>query len=87
VAIPHAKLDSIDDFFLLIGILKKPIDWDAIDSIPVKVVILIGGPSNRQTEYLQILSRLMLLIKNKSRRDKLFIANSAEDVLSKFRKF
>ncbi|NLE00161.1 MAG: PTS sugar transporter subunit IIA [Fibrobacter sp.] len=87
IAIPHAKLDSIDKFFLQIGILAKPIDWDAIDSIPVKVVILIGGPSNRQTEYLQILSRLMLLIKNKSRREKLFAARTAEDVLSKFRKF
>lgn len=87
VAIPHAKLDSINDFFIMIGIIKKPVDWDAIDLLPVKIVILIGGPSNKQTEYLQILSRLMLLIKNKARREKLFSAKSAEDVLSKFRKF
>lgn len=84
VAIPHAKLPIHDTFFIAIGILQKGVDWNAIDSNPVRLVFMIGGPDDKQTEYLQILSNLTQVIKNEGRRKKIFTANSAADIIRVF---
>lgn len=86
VAIPHAKLDEFDDFFIAIGVQKpqEGIEWDALDGSPVHIIFMIGGPSDRQTEYLKILSRLTMAIKDEERRTKLRTCKTAEEVLDLF---
>lgn len=71
VAIPHAKMASFDQFFIALGILRKPIDWHSLDGVFVHFVFMIGGPDDKQTEYLQILSHLTQAIKDEERRKKL----------------
>lgn len=71
VAIPHAKLPSYDQFFIALGVLQKPVDWHALDGAPVRLVFMIGGPDDKQTEYLQILSSLTHALKDEERRKKL----------------
>jgi nitrogen PTS system EIIA component len=87
VAIPHAKLPDFDDFFIAIGILQKGLDWKALDGAPVRVVIMIGGPDDKQTEYLQMLSKLTLAIKDEQRRKKLLTLNSPTDIIELFKAF
>ncbi len=84
IAIPHAKLKGVDDFFIVVGINKDGLEWDSIDSEPVKAVFLIGAPEGEQKRYLRILSKLILLAKNKVRRDILFGATRAEEVVELF---
>jgi nitrogen PTS system EIIA component len=85
VAIPHAKLEGYEDFFIAIGIQKKKgIEWNALDGSLVKLVFMIGGPDNRQTEYLKILSRLTQSIKDEERRKKLLKCGSVQEVLDLF---
>lgn len=82
VAIPHAKLSTFQDFFLTIGIQKiEGLEWDALDKAPVRLIFLIGGPEDKQTDYLQILSCLTQFIREPSIRKKLFSASTAEEVL------
>lgn len=71
VAIPHAKLPTYNNFFIAIAILKKPIDWHSLDGAPVQIVFMIGGPDDKQTEYLQILSCLTKGIKDEEIRKKI----------------
>lgn len=87
VAIPHAKLQEYDDFFIAIGILETGVDWDALDGNVVRLVFLIGGPDDKQTEYLQILSSLTFALKDPDRRKKLLTANTPEDVVKLFKEF
>ncbi len=82
VAIPHAKLKGYDDFFILLGILPKGIDWHAIDQHPVRIIFLIGGPDDKQNEYLQILSTLTSLVKEEDFRKKLLTLNSPKDIVN-----
>lgn len=84
-AIPHAKLTTCDDFFIAIGILRKGLDWNALDGSPVRIIFLIGGPDDKQTEYLQILSKLTLVIKDDQIRKKMLTLNSPEDIIELFK--
>jgi len=85
VAIPHAKLANLNEFFLVIGIQKEQgIEWDTIDYNPVKLIFMIGGPDNEQTKYIQILSSLTYLVKKEEFRSKLLQAKSTEEVVNLF---
>jgi PTS system nitrogen regulatory IIA component len=86
VAIPHAKLQGYEDFFIAVGIQSgRGIEWNALDGSQVHLIFMIGGPDNRQTEYLRILSRLTMAIKDTERRKDLLKATSAEQVISLFK--
>jgi PTS system nitrogen regulatory IIA component len=84
VAIPHAKLHSYDQFFIAIGILKKPVQWQSLDGSPVRIVFMIGGPDDKQTEYLQILSHLTYAIKDEDLRKKLLTLNKPSEIIELF---
>jgi len=85
VAIPHAKLQGYDEFFIAIGIQgNKGIEWNALDGSAVRLIFMIGGPENKQTEYLRILSHLTMAIKNEERRKKLLKTHDAKEVISLF---
>lgn len=81
VAIPHAKLASYDNFFISIAILSKGVDWNTIDGTPVRIVFMIGGPDDKQTEYLQILSGITSAIKREECRKRVINAKSADEVI------
>ena len=83
VAIPHAKLDSIDDFFIAIGISRDHgIEWDSLDAIPVRLIFMIGGPPDRQDDYLKLLSALTTLIRDEQRRKEMILAKRPQDIIS-----
>jgi PTS system nitrogen regulatory IIA component len=84
VAIPHAKLKNISKFFVIPAVLKNDTDWGAGNNQSVKLVFLIGGPANDQKQYLQILSKVSLVVRNPERRKALLAATSAEEVLAQF---
>lgn len=82
VAIPHAKLAGFDQFFIAVGHLKKGVEWNSIDGQPVRLIFMIGGPDDKQTEYLRILSTLTALIKDEELRKKMLTANSPKAMIS-----
>lgn len=85
VAIPHAKLPRCSNFFIAVGIQKsKGLDWNALDGSLVRLIFMIGGPDNKQTEYLKILSRLTQAIKDEERRKRLLKCTSVPEVLDLF---
>jgi PTS system nitrogen regulatory IIA component len=84
VAIPHAKLLSYNQFFIAVGVLQKPVDWHALDGAPVRLVFMIGGPDDKQTEYLQILSSLTQAIKDEERRKKLMTLRQPDAMIELF---
>lgn len=84
VAIPHAKINGIKDFFICISILETGVDWDAIDEEAVRIIFLIAGPEAQQNQYLQLLARLSLTIKNQQKREDILAAHSPADILAIF---
>lgn len=85
VAIPHAKISGNVGFFVAIGVQKKRgIDWKALDGSLVNLIFMIGGPDNKQTEYLKVLSNLTQSIKDEQRRKLLLKCNTAKAVIDLF---
>lgn len=83
VAVPHAKLKGFSQFTIAIGIQRnRGIDWNALDLAPVRLIFMIGGPEDRQSEYLQILSQLTSAIKSADLRKALLKATSSAQVLN-----
>lgn len=87
VAIPHAKLPSYNDFFIAIGVLKNGVEWEALDGSPVRIIFMIGGPDDKQTEYLQILSGLTIAIKDEERRKKMLTLKSPKGIIELFKDY
>jgi len=83
VAIPHAKIESVTHFFVVTGICKTPIAWDSLDHKPVSLVFLIGGPEEEQVRYLQILSQLMIAIKDDAKREAMLAAGTTEAFIAR----
>lgn len=84
VAVPHAKIGSIKEFFIIMGITSSPIQWDSIDHQPVNLVFLIGGPADQQNQYLKLLSQIILVVKNDIKREILMKAKEIDTVIKQF---
>jgi PTS system nitrogen regulatory IIA component len=87
VAIPHAKISLCPNFFIAIGVLPKGVDWNALDGAPVRLIFMMGGPDDRQTEYLQILSTLTLAIRDEDRRKRLLTLKDPKEIIALFQGF
>ncbi|MCE2982252.1 MAG: PTS sugar transporter subunit IIA [Parachlamydia sp.] len=84
IAIPHAKLPSYDKFFIAIGLLSSPVEWNSLDGAPVRLVFMIGGPDDKQTEYLQLLSGLTQTIKDQTKLKKIFTLRDPVQMIALF---
>ncbi len=85
IAIPHAKMKQLEDFFVIVGIHRgQGIEWNAIDGLKVKLIFLIGGPQSMHKEYLQLLSELTQVLKLEENRQKILRAKSQESVVNIF---
>lgn len=58
VAMPHASIDGLDAPFVLLATLSEPVNFEAIDDLPVDVVCLLFSPSGEINEKLRFLARI-----------------------------
>lgn len=88
VAIPHAKKEDFNDFFIAVGIQKNTgIEWESLDKAPVRLIFMIGGPEHKQTQYLKILSRLTQVIRDEKIRKNLMTVTTKEEFMKIFEQF
>jgi len=88
IAIPHAKKTHYENFFIAIGIQKsKGLEWDSLDKSLVRLILMIGGPEDRQNDYLKILSKLTSVIRNEKDRKSIIQADSPDEILNIFKEY
>lgn len=58
LAIPHGKCPGLSGLVAAIGRPATPIEFDAIDQKPVRLVILLASPADRIAEHIQALGRI-----------------------------
>jgi fructose-specific phosphotransferase system IIA component len=79
VAIPHIKSRWVKDFFISVGVFRDGVEWQSLDERPVHLAFLIAGPEEHEN-YLRILAKLTLIIRNKEKRKAIIGAKSTDQV-------
>jgi fructose-specific phosphotransferase system IIA component len=82
VAFPHAKSDAVKRVTFALGRTTESVDFEALDSQPVRLIFVIGAPREAEPSgvYLNLMARLSFLMKDEDNRAALLTAESASDV-------
>ena len=85
VAIPHGKIDGLDEILLCFGRSKAGINFDAIDNRPAHLFVLMLSPANKAGEYLQTLAAVSRILKRQDKRQQLLDTTSRDDIAALFK--
>lgn len=64
VAIPHGKLAGLERPFVAILRVDHPIDYDAVDRLPVDIIFALVSPESAGAMHLQALAHISRLTRN-----------------------
>jgi len=80
VAVPHARLKTLDRMRGVFVRLETPVDFDAVDNQPVDLIFALLAPEAAGSEHLQALARVARLLRRAELREQLRQAHSADAV-------
>ena len=80
-AIPHGKTDAVTDIVAAFGITEQPIDYEALDHEPVRLLFLLIGKDSLVGAHIKLLSRISRLMNKEELRNRLLQAASSSEVL------
>ena len=85
IAIPHCSSDRLDEVVAALGRSSTGIEFDALDNAPVKFIVLFIVPKNQFQTHLRTLASIAKFLNDRSVRESLAGATSADEILSIFR--
>jgi PTS system nitrogen regulatory IIA component len=81
IAVPHARLPQINSSVIALGTSPEGIpDYESIDGSTVHIVAMIVTGTQRQREYIELLSSLARLFKEESTRDRVLSARNSKEL-------
>ena len=80
IAVPHASLPGINVPFVLLASLTQPVDFEAIDDLPVDIVCLLFNPPDKITEKLTCLACMSRQLRDPAVRQMIRRARSQDEL-------
>ncbi|MCX8508437.1 MAG: PTS sugar transporter subunit IIA [Rhodobacteraceae bacterium] len=71
VALPHARLHGLDKVAGVFIRLEKPLDFDAVDRLPVDLIFALFAPRDAGVEHLKALAIVSRTLRDEATRAKL----------------
>ena len=71
VALPHGRMQGLDDVVGIFLRLDEPLEYDAVDHLPVNLIFAILVPQDATEEHLKLLASLACVFRDEETRDKL----------------
>jgi PTS system nitrogen regulatory IIA component len=65
IAIPHGKLPGLKRIAGLFARLERPIEFDAIDGVPVDLIFVLLAPEQAGADHLKALAAVSRLLRNR----------------------
>jgi len=84
VAIPHGRLEGLKEPQIAVAIHEQGVDFDAIDSKPVHIVVMLLVPNDDHQIHLGLLAKLAKLLQQSNVREQLLQAKTNEEVAQLF---
>ncbi len=81
IAIPHAKINSVNEMAFAIGISKRGIDFDSMDGQPVNLIILVIAGEKQHKDYLRLLSNIMAILKKDPVKERIIQSQFPEEII------
>jgi fructose-specific phosphotransferase system IIA component len=78
IAVPHARDRSVLDFVIAVGRIKNGVKYESIDDEPVQLIFMIGASDSQDKDYIKLLSRLVLRLKNDDLKNRILAADPDE---------
>ncbi|MGX0875728.1 PTS system nitrogen regulatory IIA component [Roseovarius sp. MBR-154] len=66
VALPHARIDGLDQVVGVLTLLEKPIDFDSVDRQPVDIAFALFAPEDAGVEHLKALALVSRTLRDTS---------------------
>ena len=82
VAIPHGKTEAVESLVAAFGRCPEPVDYDALDGHPVRLVFLLVGPEDAAGPHIKALSRISRLLSYEEFRTRLNEATTPDEILA-----
>ena len=82
VAIPHAKIDGLEQVYALFVRLGDPVDYRAIDGRPVDLVFLLLSPPDAGAEHLKALAAISRVTRDVATLERLRGARSRDALVA-----
>jgi len=80
IAVPHAKIASVNGIVLAVGVSREGIEFDAFDDEPVHIIVMIAAPEGAQEGYIQVLATVAAILKKEPTRQAIVRAESPQEV-------
>lgn len=80
LAIPHGKCAGLSSLAMAIGKPAEPMDFEAIDGQPVRLIVLLASPPDRTSDHIQALARVSRLMTSEAFRQEVYDADGPEAV-------
>ncbi len=85
-AIPHGKTDAVNDIVAAFAVTERPVDYQALDDQPVRLVFLLVGKDSLVGPHIKLLSRISRLMNKEGFREELLGSKTSKEVLELFRR-
>ena len=82
IAIPHARIEGLRHVSAAFVRLEKPLDFAAVDELPVDLVFMLLSPIGAGAEHLKALARVSRCLRDRGFAAKLRGAGSADAVFA-----
>jgi mannitol/fructose-specific phosphotransferase system IIA component (Ntr-type) len=82
VGIPHGKSDRAPELVMAAGVTQAPVDFDALDGAPVRLLFLLVGPESAAGLHVKALGRISRLVRKDEVRERLMAADSPQAFLA-----
>ncbi len=84
IAIPHASSDRVTQVVAAFGRSEHGIEFDSLDNLPVKFIVLFIVPKNQFQSHLRTLAAIAKFLNDRSVRERLATAPRPQDILTIF---
>ena len=85
LAVPHAKIDSVREIVMALGVHRAGVEYGSIDGQPVHFLAMVATPVERQGEYLRLLAGIVEIFKDESNRRSILEATDPSAILERLR--
>lgn len=80
IAIPHGKLNGLEDTMVTFGRSSRGVDFDAIDGKPVNLFFLLMAPEKSTGQHLKVLAKISRMLKDDNFRKSLMNTESRDEL-------